>query len=85
MRAVSGKASLDKMRLLICISFILFALTTFGQKNIRKAYILVDGKPTSYKDYKNLISLSFQRLRFSLEMMKHLKSSEKKGRMELYT
>lgn len=40
------------MRVLFSIAFTLLTLTTFGQKNVRKAYILTDGKPTTYKEYK---------------------------------
>lgn len=60
---VRAKASFIKMRILISISLILFALTTFGQKNIRKAYILVDGKPISYQDYKTLNLTQFPEIK----------------------
>jgi hypothetical protein len=51
------------MRLIISIGFIFITLTTFGQKNIRKAYILVDGKPTSYKEYKEIDLTKFPEIK----------------------
>src|SRR5688572_29457428 len=46
--------TLSSMRTFITFLFGLISLTTFGQKEIRKAYILVDGKVTSYEEYKKL-------------------------------
>jgi hypothetical protein len=53
------------MRTLITIIFLLGTLTTFGQKNIKKAYILVDGKPITYKEYKQIDPTKFAEIKVS--------------------
>jgi hypothetical protein len=42
------------MRILTSFLFVLFTSTTFGQKEVKKAYIFVDGKETTYQEYKTL-------------------------------
>lgn len=42
------------MRILITFLFITFTLTAFGQRSVKKCYIVVDGQETTYAEYKRL-------------------------------
>lgn len=50
------------MRTLLINIFLLVALTTFGQKSIKKAWILRDGKEIGYAEYKQIDPTQFSEI-----------------------
>jgi hypothetical protein len=76
------------MRTVLISLFLLVTLTTFGQKNIKKAWILRDGKEISYTEYKQIDPTQFAEINVIPGDKKHVRlfgKKSKKGIVHLKT
>ena len=76
------------MRTVLISLFLLVTQATFGQKNIKKAWILRDGKEISYTEYKQIDPTQFAEINVVPGDKKHVRlfgKKSKKGLVHLKT